>query len=134
MLLPHGAVVAVIDGEHLNLFKNSGNEQEMKLTAMDSPKLSTEGGPSASKSSGSANPEAGEHGEDAYVRHAADYLNNQVLGHKIEKLAVIAAPRALGELRKHWHKQTEAAIVTELSKTLTNASVSDIESALHAAR
>ncbi len=131
MLLPHGAVVAVIDGEHLNLFKNSGNEQEMRLTAMDAPKLSDEGGPAASKSSGSANPEPGQHGEDAYVRHAADYLNSQVLGHKIEKLVVIAAPRALGELRKHWHKQTEAVIEKEISKTLTGASIADIEKALH---
>lgn len=30
MLLPHGAVVAVVDGEKLELYRNIGNDAEMR--------------------------------------------------------------------------------------------------------
>lgn len=134
MLFPHGTIVAVTDGHRLHLYRNGGNEQSLELAAMDDPKLHHEGGPSAGHHVSSANPEKGAHGEDEYVRAVADYLNKQVLGHKIEHLYVIAAPRALGELRKHYHKMTEKALVGELSKELTGASLQDIEKALHAVK
>jgi len=43
---------------------------------------------------------------------------------------VIAAPKTLGELRKHWHKALEAKLVGELAKELTGHSVGDIEAAV----
>ena len=39
----------------------------------------------------------------------ADWLNKEVLGHRIDDLVVIAAPKALGELRKHYHKAYRAS-------------------------
>ena len=48
----------------------------------------------------------------------ADWLNQQVLGHKIDNLVVIAAPRTLGELRRHYHKQLERVLQGELAKDL----------------
>jgi protein required for attachment to host cells len=34
----------------------------------------------------------------------ADFLNKQVLSGKIDDIVIIAAPKTLGELRKHYHK------------------------------
>jgi protein required for attachment to host cells len=46
---------------------------------------------------------------------------------------VIAAPRTLGELRKHYHKTLEAKMVGEISKDLTGHAMADIEKVIAAA-
>lgn len=42
MLIPHGTIVAVADGEILNLFRNTGTDAAPKLTAMPDAEVSTE--------------------------------------------------------------------------------------------
>ena len=39
MLLPHGTVIAVIDGSAFELYRNTGTEAEPELSAEESPKL-----------------------------------------------------------------------------------------------
>ena len=39
MLLPHGTVFAVVDGENFELYRNSGMGAEPQLTALDTPDL-----------------------------------------------------------------------------------------------
>ena len=51
----------------------------------------------------------------------------------VDELVVIAAPRTLGELRKHYHKTLSVKLVGEVSKDLTGHSVADIEKAVNAA-
>lgn len=68
--------------------------------------------------------------EDAHASAAAVWLNEQVLAHKIKDLVVIAPPRTLGELRKHYHKLTERAIAKELHKDLIGKQPADIIAAL----
>ncbi len=63
----------------------------------------------------------------------ADVLNRRVLNGKITGLVVIAAPKALGELRKHYHKELEAILVGEIAKDLTGHSIQDIEKSIAAA-
>lgn len=46
---------------------------------------------------------------------------------------MIAAPKSLGELRKHYHKALEAKLMGEIVNDLTGYSVADIEKAVHAA-
>ncbi|WP_242154832.1 host attachment protein [Sphingomonas sp. BAUL-RG-20F-R05-02] len=46
---------------------------------------------------------------------------------------MIAAPRTLGELRKHYHKTLEAKLVGEVSKDLTGHTTADIEKAIASA-
>lgn len=130
MLLPHGAVVALVDGKNFELYRNAGNEAEPELTNLQAPKLDTR-----NHSGGNHHSSAGNHAdklveEDAHANAAVQWLNSQVLGHKIEKLVVIAAPRTLGEMRRHYHKQTEQAIVTELAKDLIGKPGSEIIVAL----
>lgn len=126
MLLPHGAIVALVDGKNFELYRNAGNEAEPELAAIDAPKLDT-----SNHSGGSHRSSAGNHAdslvtEDAHANAAAQWLNSQVLGHKIAKLVVIAPPRTLGELRRHYHKQTEQALVVELAKDLNGRPAAEI--------
>lgn len=95
MMLSKGTIVAVADGEKLNLFRNAG--------------------------------------EDGFSAGIVRYLNQQVLSGKIEGLGIIAAPRALGEMRKHYHKALSAIVRGEISKDLTGHSAADVESAVASA-
>jgi protein required for attachment to host cells len=118
MLIPHGTVIALVDGKNFELYRNGGNEAEPELTAITSPALD-----SSNHSGGGHHSSAGNHAdhlvaEDAHANAAVQWLNSQVLGHKIDSLVVIAPPRTLGEMRRHYHKQTERAIISELDKDL----------------
>ncbi|WP_256215449.1 baeRF12 domain-containing protein [Sphingobium sp. AP50] len=48
-------------------------------------------------------------------------------------LVIVAAPRTLGELLKHYHKSLSAVPVGEISKELTAQAMSDIEKTVAAA-
>jgi protein required for attachment to host cells len=56
-----------------------------------------------------------------------------VLDGKISDLVVIAAPRTLGELRKHYHKTLETKLLGEVPKDLTGHGIEDIEKTLASA-
>ncbi|MBR0656475.1 host attachment family protein [Plastoroseomonas arctica] len=134
MLLPHGATIAVIDGEKLRLFRNTGKVGETKLVALEEPALGSDNKSSGARHGSSAgNPDDSRLEEDSFVVAVAGWLNTQALGHGIDALAVIAAPKSLGELRKHYHKALEAKLVVELAKDLTGHSIADIEAALEKA-
>lgn len=132
MMLPHNTTVAVVDGQSLNLFQNGGHEGELTLKAVPSPTLhATNAGSGGRHYSSSGNPDVHHQAEDGFAAAAAGWLNRQVLDGKIEALVVIAAPKTLGELRKHYHKQLEAVLEGELSKDLVGRPVAEIEAAIH---
>ena len=133
MQLPHGAVVALVDGKHFELHRNSGDEANPDLSAIASPNLdeSNKGG-GAGRDSSSANPTGHQIDEDAHAAAVTQWLNQQVLGHKIAKLVIVASPRTLGEMRRHYHKQLEVALVADLSKDLIGKTGPDLIAALQA--
>ena len=134
MKLPKNAVVAVADGELLNLYRNAGDENAPALTAMPSADVSTTNKGSGNRhQNSSANPSDSQQEEDSFAAGIAGLLNKEVLDGRVDSLIVIAAPRTLGELRKHYHKALEAKLVGEVSKDLTGHSVSDIQKAIAAA-
>ena len=130
MLLPHGTVIALVDGKNFELYHNTGNEAEPALTAVDAPRLDSSNHSGTSHHSSSGNHESGLVGEDAHAAAAVEWLNSQVLGHKLDNLVVIAPPRTLGEMRRHYHKQTEKVILKELHKDLIGKQAGDILTAL----
>lgn len=133
MLLPHATLIALVDGERLELYRNAGNEAHPDLAPLETPKLAEENHGSGSRHYSSAgNPQASLLEEDAHAAAVAAWLNGQVLGHKVEKLVVIAAPRTLGEMRKHYHKQLEATLVGEVAKDLVGRKGPEIIAALRA--
>ena len=134
MQLPKGATVAVADGEKLNLFRNTGDEGHAKLTALPRPEIDHDHkGSDTGHRSSSANPDDHQVDEDGFSTGVAGLLNRQVLDGKIDKLLIIAAPRTLGELRKHFHKKLSAILVGEISKDLAGHTLQDVEKAIAAA-
>lgn len=134
MDIPKGATVAVADGEKLNLFRNTGDEANPKLTAQPDEAVANDNkGSGARHVSSSANPDASQVEEDSFAAGIAQLLNTQVLEGRITGLIIVAAPRTLGELRKHYHQKLSAVLVGEVAKDLTGHSVHDVEKALAAA-
>lgn len=130
MLLPHAAVIALVDGRNFELYRNKGDEAAPELEVLDSPRLDSHIHSSASHHSRPGNHADGLVNEDAHAAAAASWLNQQVLGHKIDKLVVFAPPRTLGELRKHYHKLTTQALVKEYHKDLVGRPKAEIVAAL----
>ncbi|MDB5641159.1 MAG: AtsE [Hyphomicrobiales bacterium] len=131
MQLPNGLVVAVVDGEILHLYANSGDERAPKLVAFEHGKM--EGGAGSAGTghqSSSSNPDESRKEEGNFAASVAATLNKQVLDGQIEHLFIIATPKTLGELRKHYHKVLEQKLIGELAKDLTGHSITDIEAAL----
>lgn len=130
MLLPHGTVVAVVDGEKLELYRNGGNEAAPELAPLAAPKLDEHNKDAGARHlSSSANP-----GhllqEDAHAAAVVGWLNRRVTSGDIKHLVIVAAPRTLGEMRRRYDKQLEAALIGELHKELIGQSGEDIVRAL----
>lgn len=130
MLLPTGTMIAVIDGNAFELYRNIGTEGEPELSPEESPKLDASNHSAGSHHSSSGNPGGNQADEDAHAIAAVEWLNQQVRGHKLNDLVIFAAPRTLGELRKHYHKLTEQALIGEVNKSMTGRQPSDLLTAL----
>lgn len=118
MNLPNGAIVAVVDGERLSLFRNTGRHLDIQLQAVDAPEIPERLSGAAGRRSSEANPDNDTQAEDGFAMGVAEALNHMVLTNKVEALAVVAAPKTLGQLRKHWHKALEERLVGEIPKAL----------------
>ena len=132
MIISTGTLVAVVDGEKLALFNNTGH-QSVALTPRPTPEIAERASGAAGRISSGANPDNDTQAEDGFAMGVADVLNNLVLNHKVEQLLVIAAPKTMGQLRKGWHKETEARIVGEIAKDLTGHSADQISAAIEKA-
>lgn len=132
MKLPKGTLVAVVDGEKLALFENTG-QQEVTLSARPAPAIEDRASGAAGRLSSEANPDNDTQAEDGFAMGVADVLNKWVLTNKVDNLLVIAAPKTLGQLRKGWHKETENKLVGEIAKDLTGHSTDDIAAAIEKA-
>lgn len=133
MILPSNSLVAVVDGEVLRLYRNTGTATEVALSAVDIPKLEERVVGSAGRISTEANPDNDTQAEDGHAMSVALALNDWALKNGFDKLVVIAAPKTMGELRKHWHKEVEERLLGEITKTLTGATTEDIIRTIEAA-
>jgi protein required for attachment to host cells len=68
--------------------------------------------------------------EDRFAAEAAERINRAALANEFEKLIIVAPPKTLGALRKHYHKQVESRIAAEIAKDLTGHPVDRIETVL----
>ncbi|WP_174298657.1 host attachment family protein [Sphingomonas bacterium] len=152
MQVAYKAVVLVADGRKLLFLRNQGDAAHPDLqveTAQEHP--NPKDGDQASDAAGRASPGGGGGGgsagtgssvsatdfhqleEDRFAAQAAEMLKRRVLAHDFEELIVVAPPRTLGELRKHYHVEVSRRLIGELAKDLTGHSIVDIERALAAA-
>jgi protein required for attachment to host cells len=131
MMLPHGTVVAVADGTALRLFRNRGSEPQLDLAEFGHPAINLANPGSGSRHrSDSSNPDPHRKAEDSFAAASAGQLNRLALEGSLEQLFIIADPRTLGEMRKHFHATLQARIVGELPKDLIDHPVHDIVAAI----
>lgn len=145
MRVPHNSFIVVADGEKMLFFRNEGDAEFPKLVVErkrenEAPydrdlKSDAPGRAFSSFSSGrSAMEEVDFHQlqEDRFAAETARMLQKWALRNDFESLVVVAPPRTLGELRKHYHKEVERRLVGEVAKDLTNVPVEEIERILQA--
>jgi protein required for attachment to host cells len=70
--------------------------------------------------------------EDRFAADAADMLKQRALRGDFESLIIVAPPRTLGELRKHYHKEVQKRLTGEIAKDLTGHPVEEIERIIQA--
>ena len=135
MKLPANAHVAIVDGQRFVLMRNCGTGDAPTLEFEEEPDVTDMGESGA----------FGHHDTDAksdnsrtmdkldHAAGVAGWLNRAVLTHKVAQLLVVADPDTLGEMRRHYHKTLEAALIGEIDKQLTGMPGPDIEKAIAAA-
>jgi protein required for attachment to host cells len=133
MILPNGAMVAVLNGEALQLFHNRGHEPSIDLVALPLPEIGEEkAGSGGRHRSSTANPDDKRLAEDDFAAACGALLSKAVLDGKIEKLLVIADSRTLGELRRHLHPVVHKGLLGEIAKNLVGRTGDDIKSVIEA--
>lgn len=146
MQVPANACVLVADGRKLLFFRNEGDAvhpnlvvetAEERINPADRDQKTDAAGRSSSPQ-GAAQSSMGEvdfhqQEEDRFAAEAAAMLKARALAQDFEALIVVAPPKTLGELRKHYHKEVSGRLIAELDKDLTGHPVPEIEKALIAA-
>lgn len=143
MHLPHNSVVLVADGRKMLFLRNEGDAEFPNLVVekaqeQDNPVTRDQATDSAGRAS---SPQGGVQSsveptdfhqieEDRFAADAADFLKTGALKNTYDSLIVIAPPKTLGELRKHYHKEVSSRLKGELDKDLTGHPIKDIEKAL----
>jgi protein required for attachment to host cells len=144
MQVPHNSFVVVADGKKMLFFRNEGDSEYPKLeverkretsdAADRDQKTDTAGrAPSGSGGAGSSSyQEADFHQleENRFAAETAELLRKRALNNDFESLIIVAPPKTLGELRKHYHKEVEKRLAGEIAKDLTGHPVSEIEKIL----
>ena len=140
MLLPHGTMFALVDGENFELYRNAGMEAKPNLTKVETPQLEAtnfSAGIRRSEEPGRHQARTGDGSNDsldesAHVTAVTEWLNSQVIAHKIDQLVIVADPRSLGAMRPHYHKQLKDVLLGEVSKEMIGRSGEDIVNMLKA--
>ncbi len=131
MRLPHDTMIAVADGENLHIFRSVGNEDRPRLQPAGHPAVDGTNHSSGNHHrSSSANPDEKQGAEDSYAAATAALLNQQAIGEAFEHAVVIAPPKTLGELRKHYHKAFSSKILKEIPKEMTGQMIDQIAAAI----
>jgi protein required for attachment to host cells len=137
MKCPHNAHVALIDGERFVLMRNTGQIFEPKLEKVAEPELEETNFSAGVRHQDTGNQRTGGSSIDlnelAHGAAAAEWLNRQAINGEIGQVLVVADPRTLGEMRRHYHKELESRLVGELAKDLSGQPTSVIERAIAAA-
>ncbi|WP_425229759.1 host attachment family protein [Sphingomonas sp.] len=151
MQVPHNARVLVADGRKLLFLRNEGDAQAINLqvdAAEEHANPATRdqatdaAGRASNTSPGGRNGQSGSSvgptdfhqlEEDRFAAEAAEMLRKRALANDFEQLIIVAPPKTLGELRKHYHKEVEQRLAGELAKDLTGHPIPEIEKALLAA-
>lgn len=130
MQFPQNSVIAVSDGEKLRLFRNRGNEQQLLLEELSVPALDAHNKGSGQRHRSSASNPGHQLDEDSYASATVDLLNKMTLSGEISSLYVVAPPRTLGEMRRHYHAALKAKLIGEMDKEHVNDALDVLQKVL----
>jgi protein required for attachment to host cells len=143
MQVPHNAFVVVADGRKMLFLRNEGdaafpNLQVEKKLIDENPSTEAQGSDAPGRAFSSVGDGRSAYEqtdfhqleEDRFAAETADLLKQRALRGDFESLIIIAPPRTLGELRRHYHKEVSARLAGEIDKDLTGHTVPQIEEAL----
>ena len=105
MRLPSNAHVAIVDGENFTVMRNTGQPLEPKLGSAEKPDLSATNYSAGVKHQDNAGQQLGRTDleELAHGAAATEWLNAKAIAGDISDILVIADPKTLGEMRRHYH-------------------------------
>ena len=128
--IPHKALVVVADGTGARFFRNAGHEHEVALAAEGefTPTHLLDDGPAGQRPT-EASPQ--ETDEATFAKQLAHELYRRAHRGDFAALVLIADPQTLGQIRPTLHKEVQDRLVFEVGKTLTKASVTEIQQALN---
>ncbi len=135
MKLPHKAHVAIVDGEHFTLMRNTGQPFEPRLENVEKPDLTASNFSAGVKHQDDLGQRHGrtDLSELAHGAAASEWLNAKAISGELSDVLVIADPKTLGEMRRHYHSELEKRLVGEITKTLTGEPTAKIEKVIAAA-
>ncbi|MBL4792705.1 host attachment protein [Citromicrobium bathyomarinum] len=121
MKLPHNAHVAVADGNRFMFLKNTGQIFEPKLEMVEQPDLDPSNFSAGVRHQDDVSQRTGatDLNELAHGAAVAEWLNAKAVSGEMTQLLVLADPKTLGEMRRHYHSALEKALVGEIDKTVT---------------
>jgi protein required for attachment to host cells len=127
--IPHNALIVVADGVGARFFRNAGEDFKVSLKASGEFKPShlNNEGPAGHRPPESSKQETD---EATFAKLLAHELYRRAHSGDFAALVLIADPQTLGQIRPVLHKEVQDRMLLELHKTLTKASMSDIEKAL----
>lgn len=145
MQIPHDSFILVADGRKSLFFRNEGDGEFPNLAierkeVRENPDHHEQARDTAGQAAapvGDVSATMGETDfhvleEQRFAADTAEMLKKRALNNEFESLVVVAPPKTLGELRKHYHKEVEKRLVAEVPKDLTNLPVPEIERLLQA--
>lgn len=142
MQVPHNSFILVADGRKSLFFRNRGDADfpDLVVEAKElhpNPAHHEQASDLAGRASGTLGSSMEEvdfhqQEEDRFAAETADQLKERALANDFDSLVVVAPPKTLGALRKHYHKEVERRLVAELAKDLVNTPVPEIEKILKA--
>jgi len=144
MKIDNGTLVMALDGNKFLLFCNDGDEKYPVLSTLaheeaDNPPSREHGtdkpgrthsSTGEGRSSSYGETDWHEQSEQRFVRRAADVLEKAAAGRPGAGIVVIAPPAALGELRKHYGRDTGNRLLAEIGKDLAKHMTDDIAEAI----
>ena len=132
MRIPANAHVAIANGEKFLLLRNAGQALDPKLERVDELDLLLTNFSAGVRHQDPAGQRSGSSDIDELAHGAAiaEWLNDRALKGELGEIVVAADPRTLGQIRQHYHKETQARVVGEVNKDLTNLPIPDIERTL----
>jgi protein required for attachment to host cells len=139
----NGAWVLVGDGRRALFFQNHGDAELLDLRIVETridenPATRDQGSDKPGRSfaskggARSAVEDADWHEmeEERFARAMADRINQAAESGELNAIAIVAPPKALGEIRKELSVKAQSKVVGELAKDLTRHPLKDIEKAL----